>query len=117
LLDEMVVKIIEETAEGIQQRYAIEMEALGMDQNHIHLLCAAHPKIAPGEIVRIFKSITAREIFRRDPQIKKELWGGEFWSDGYYAATVGERGNWSKVENYIQKQGKPKEDLRQIRLF
>ena len=117
LLDEMVVKIIEETAEGIEQRYAIEMEALGMDKNHIHLLCGAHPKISPGEIVRIFKSITAREIFRRYPQIKKELWGGEFWSDGYYAATVGERGNWSKVENYIQKQGKPKEDLKQIRLF
>ena len=43
LLDEMVVKIIEETAEGIQQRYAIEMEALGMDKNHIHLLCSVHP--------------------------------------------------------------------------
>ena len=117
LLDEMVVKIIKETAEGIQQRYAIEMEALGMDKNHIHLLFSAHPKISPGEIVRIFKSITAREIFRRYPQIRKELWGGEFWSDGYYVATVGDRGNWSQVEKYIQKQGKPKEDLKQIRLF
>ncbi len=118
LLDEMVVKIIEETAIGIQQeRYAIEMEVLEIDKNHIHLLCAAHPKIASGEIVRIFKNITAREIFRRYPQIKKELWGGEFWFDGYYAATVGERGNWSKVENYIQKQSKPKEDLKQIKLL
>ena len=113
----MLVKIIEETAEGIKQRYAIEMEALEMDKNHIHLLCSAHPKIATGEIARIFKNITAREIFRRYPQIRKELWGGEFWSDGYYVATVGERGNWSQVENYIQKQGKPKEDLKQIRLF
>ena len=71
LLDKMVIKIIEETAEGIQERYAIEMEALGMDKNHIHLLSSAHPKISPGEIVRIFKSITAREIFRRYPEIKK----------------------------------------------
>lgn len=75
------------------------------------------PRYHQGEIVRIFKSITAREIFRRYPEIKKELWGGEFWSDGYYIAIVGERGNWSKVENYIQKQGKSKEDLRQLRLF
>lgn len=117
LLDEMVAKIIEETAEGIQQRYAIEMEALGMDKNHIHLLSPAHPKISPGEIARIFKSITAREIFRRYPQIKQDLWGGEFWSDGYYVATVGDRGNWSQVKKYIQKQGKPKEDLKHIRLF
>jgi len=93
LLDKIVIKIIEETAEGIQERYAIEMEALEMVKDHIHLLSSAHPKISPEEIVRIFKSITAREIFRRHSGIKKELWGGEFWSDGYYVATVGERGN------------------------
>ena len=80
----MVIKIIEETAEAIQKRYAIEMEALGMEKNHIHLLSNAHPKISLGEIVRIFKSITAREIFRRYPEIKKELWGEEFWYDEYY---------------------------------
>ena len=94
----MVIKIIEETAEGIQERYAIEMEALGMDKNHIHLLSSAHPKILAGEIVRIFKSITVRKVFRRYPKIKKYLWGGEFWSDGYYVTTVGERGNWPIVE-------------------
>jgi len=55
-----VIKIIEETAEGIQERYAIEMEALGMDKNHIHLLSSAHPKISPGEIVRIFRNYYCR---------------------------------------------------------
>ena len=103
LLDEMVVKIIGETAEGIKQWYTVEMEALGMDKNHIHLLSPAHPKISPGEIARIFKSINDREIFRRYPQIKQYLWGGEFWSDGYYVATVGDRGNWSQVEKRIQR--------------
>jgi asparagine synthetase B (glutamine-hydrolysing) len=53
--------------------------------------------------VQIFKSITAREVFRRKPSVKKELWGGEFWSDGYYVATVGERANWDIVESYVQK--------------
>ena len=46
LLDKLVIKIIEETAEGIQERYAIEMEALGMDKNHIYLLFSAYPKIS-----------------------------------------------------------------------
>ena len=55
----------------------MEMEALGTDNNHIHLLCSAHPKVAPGRIVQIFKSLTAREIFRRQPAVKRELWGGE----------------------------------------
>ena len=117
LLDKEVVEIIKETAIGIQERYAIEIEAMGIDKDHIHILCGAHPKVSPGQIVQIFKSITGREIFRRKPSVKKELWGGEFWTDGYYVGTVGERGNWATVEKYIQEQGKPKEELKQLELF
>ncbi len=102
---------------GIGQRYAIEMEAIGMDKDHIHILCSSHPRMSPGEIVRIFKSITGREVFRRKPLVRKELWGGEFWADGYYVATVGERGNWKTVEEYILSRGETKEELRQLELF
>ena len=117
LLDEEVVGIILETAQGISDRYAIDMESIGCDRDHIHLLCSAHPKIAPGQIVRVFKSITAREIFRIKPSVKRELWGGEFWTDGYYVATVGERANWHTVEAYVKKQGQPGNTLRQLKLF
>jgi putative transposase len=117
LLDRDVVEIIRETAIGIQERYEIDLERIGMDSDHIHLLCGAHPKIAAGRIVQIFKSITAREIFKRKPEVKKDLWGGEFWSDGYYAGTVGERGDWGSVERYIVSQGKPREELKQLKLF
>ena len=117
LIDEELTDIIKETASGIAERYAIEMEAIGCDKDHIHLLCGAHPKIAPGRIVQIFKSITAREIFRRKPSVKKALWGGEFWTDGYYVATVSERANWDTVEKYVQKQGKPRTDVKQLKLF
>ena len=71
LLDETVVKIIVETAVEISERYDIEFEQIGCDRDHIHLLCSAHPKVAPGQIVRVFKSITAREIFRRKPSVKR----------------------------------------------
>ena len=117
LLDEEVTRILRETAGSIAERYPIAMEALGTDKNHIHLLCSAHPKVAPGRIVQIFKSITVREIFRRQPAVKRELWGGEFWSDGYDVATVGERANWQMVERSVQRQGYPKEDAQQLTLF
>ena len=117
LLDEAVTTIIREMAAEIAERFPIEMGAMGTDQNHIHLLCSAHPKMAPGRIVQIFKSLTAREIFRRKPAVKRVLWGGEFWTDGYYVATVGERANWQIVERYVQRQGLPQEDLRQLRMF
>ncbi|HEY4479677.1 MAG TPA: IS200/IS605 family transposase [Candidatus Paceibacterota bacterium] len=65
-----------------------------------------HPKYSIGQFVRLYKSITAKQIFLKFPEIKKELWGDEFWTDGYYAATVGEQGNWHIAEQYIKKQGK-----------
>lgn len=69
LLDEVVTTIIQKTAAEIAERFLIEMETIGTDKNHIHLLCSAHPKVAPGRIVQIFKSLTAREIFRREPTV------------------------------------------------
>ena len=117
LLDAAVTMIIQETAAEIAERFPIEMEAIGTDKNHLHLLGSAHPKVAPGRMVQIFKRITAREIFRRNPAVKRVRWGGEFWTDGYSVATVGERANWQTVERYVQRQGQPREDLRQLRMF
>ena len=117
MLDEEVERVIIETSKGIEERYDIEFERIGCDGDHIHILCSAHPKISPGQVVRVFKSLTAREIFKRVPRVKKKLWGGEFWTDGYYVATVGERGGWEVVERYVMNQGKPKETLRQLNLF
>jgi len=117
LLDEEVTAIIQEMAAEIAARFPIEMEAIGTDKNQIHLLCSAHPKMPPGRIVPIFKSITAGEIFRRKPAVKRGLWDGEFWTDGYSVATVGERANWQTGERYVQRQGQPRADLRQLRMF
>ena len=90
---------------------------MGTDQNHIHLRCSAHPKMAPGLIVQIFKRLTAREIFRQKPAVKRVLWGGEFWTDGYDVATVGEWATWQTVERYVPRQGQPREDLPQLRML
>ena len=99
-----------------EERYEIEIEKLGADNDHIHLLCSLHPKYSIGQTVHLYKNVTAKQLFRHHPDLRKELWGGEFWTDGYYAATVGERGNWEVVKNYILKQGKKLEDVN-LRLF
>ena len=118
LLDAEVVEIMRQKQIAIKERYEIEIEiAIVTDKDHIHLSCGGHPKLLPGHIVQIFKSITAREVFLRKPSVKKELWGGESWTDGYYVATVGERANWQTVESYVQNQGKAKGDLRQLPLL
>ena len=109
---------INHIAQEIKERYTIEFEQLGYDQDHIHILCSFPPKYSGSQIVGIFKSITARELFKQFPALKKELWGGEFWSDGFYLATVGERGNWQQVERYVANQGKTRpEGPLQLRLL
>lgn len=110
LLDTKITLAITQIAKGIEERYDIEFENIGCDQDHIHILCSFAPsKYKGGDVVRIFKSLTARLLFKQFPELKKDLWGGEFWSDGYYLATVGERGNWQVVKKYVQNQGKTTE--------
>ena len=111
LLSQAVVASITTTLHGIEERYDITIEQVGDDKNHIHLLISFHPKYSIGEIVRTLKSITARQLFAELPDLKKELWGGEFWTDGYYAGTVGTGGSWAVVERYVKNQGKNIKDL------
>lgn len=106
LLSPDITKAIREIAMEISARYDIWFEQLGCDQNHIHILCSFHPKLSGSEVVRTFKSITARNLFKRFPELRKDLWGGEFWSDGYFISTISEKGNWKQVKAYVRNQGK-----------
>jgi putative transposase len=108
---------ISRLAEEIAIRYDIEFEKIGYDQDHIHILASFPPKYSGSQVVGMFKSITVRQLFKQFPLLKQDLWGGEFWSDGFYMATVSERGNWSVVEQYVANQGKTKEALQQLRLL
>lgn len=78
---------------------------VGTDKDHIHLLIQSVPKYSPTQIVTIVKSLTAKAVFAECPQVKKKLWGGQFWSDGYYVATVSEHGNEEVIGNYVKNQG------------
>ena len=116
LLDQEVEKKLKEISIELCERYEFKIEQIGADLDHVHLLCSFHPKYGGGQIVRVFKSNTARELFRAFPKLKRDLWGGEFWSDGYFLATVSTGGNWNVVERYVKNQGKKPEDV-QLRMW
>lgn len=78
---------------------------IGTDKDHVHLLIQSVPTYSVTKIVTIIKSVTAREIFKRCPHVKKILWGGEFWTDGYFASTVGKHGDESMIGKYVKNQG------------
>ncbi len=92
---------------------------MATDGNHVHVLMGAPPRYSPAEVVKVIKSITGREIFRQFPQVKEELWGGEFWGDGYYVRTVGSEVTEAVIREYIKKQGQETQhkSYEQLRLF
>jgi len=120
VFDDDVDKVLKEVCLDIEQRYQVKFLEIGTDKDHVHFLVQSVPTYNVTKIVTMIKSFTAREIFKRCPQVKKKLWGGEFWTDGYYASTVGKHGDEGKIANYVKNQGKEYNKLhddRQLRLF
>jgi REP element-mobilizing transposase RayT len=114
-----VDEVLKEICIKIEDRYQIKFLEIGIDKDHVHLLVQSVPTYSVTKIVRMIKSLTAREIFKVCPQVKKQLWGGEFWSDGYFATTVGKHGDEKMIADYVQNQGNTYEMLyesRQLRL-
>ena len=90
----------------ISQRYEITFVEIGVDKDHAHFLIQSVPMLSPKRIVQIVKSITAREIFERVPEVKKFLWGGAFWTSGYFINTVSKQGNENSIGEYVKNQGR-----------
>jgi putative transposase len=92
----------EQIIREIGEDYGFEIEQMEVSRDHVHILLSFPPKHSIGEVVRIIKSISARELFREFPQIKKKLWSGELWGDGYFARTVGDRVTAEVIRDYIK---------------
>ena len=100
-VDAALVSVCQEIA----NRYEIEFIEIGVDRNHVHFLVQSVPTYSPTKIVRVVKSITGRQLLAQMPELKKALWGGELWSNGYFVNTVGRFGSESGTQRYIAEQG------------
>ncbi len=120
VFDREVDELLKEVCVEIEERYQIKFLEIGTDKDHVHMLVQSVPSYSVTKLVTMIKSLTAREIFKQRPSVKKQLWGGEFWSDGYFASTVGKHGDEKSIVSYVQKQGNTYEKLyesRQLKLF
>ena len=113
VFDTEVDRVLKEICLEITQRYELVFLEIGTDKNHVHFLVQSVPSYSPTKIVKIVKSLTARELFQRVPSVKKQLWGGEFWSKGYFISTVGRHGSEEVIRRYVKNQGTEK-DYKQL---
>ena len=111
-LEQDCVEKVKEICRGLEERYPLKFETTGFDEDHVHFLLQSVPRYSPSRIFQIVKSITAIKLFEAYPTLKKELWGGEFWSDGGFVGTVGEGINAEIIRKYIKNQGRKGDQLR-----
>ncbi len=106
VIDGVISEYIKEVCFKIGERYEIQFIEIGTDDDHVHFLVQSVPTMTVSNIVRTIKSLTAREVFKNHPEVKRDLWGGNFWTSGFYANTVGMYGNKEVIKKYVENQGK-----------
>ena len=106
VFDRHVDEMIKEICLEIEKRYEVKFLEIGTDGDHAHFLVQSVPTYSVMKLVTMIKSITAREVFKRCPEVEEKLWGGEFWTDGYFVSTVGKHGNEDMIRDYVKKQGR-----------
>jgi REP element-mobilizing transposase RayT len=111
--DENVDGTLIAACEEIGKRFEIDFLEIGAEGERVHFLAASASEYSPEKIVRTIKTITAKEIFKKHPELKKQLWGGKCWSDGYCISTTGEYGNKETLAGLITARGK-ESDYKQL---
>ena len=91
---------------GVFQRIAEEHEfvigTMEVMEDHGHIVVEVPPRYSPAKVVQVMKSISAREVFRQFPELKEQLWAGEFWNDGYFVRSVGDKVTSDVIRRYIE---------------
>jgi len=109
VIDNKVDTAIRDICLEIQKRYEIHFVEIGTDRDHVHFLVQSVPSSSVTKLVTMIKSITARHVLKTMPELKKELWGANLWTSGFYASTVGKKGNEATIINYVKEQGRTNE--------
>ena len=94
-----------------------EVDVMEIAEDHIHIFWGFPPRYSISKVVLRLKGVSAREIFRKYPEVKKELWGGEFWEDGYFVRTVGEKVTKDIIRKYIKYHKDHEKSPKQLKLF
>ena len=116
ILDGEVTEYLKEVFEKIAQEYEFEIDTIGIMEDHVHIFVGAPPRYSPAEIVQTMKSISAREVFKKYPKLRKQLWAGELWNDGYFVRSVGDNVVADVIRKYIEYQTH-EENSSQLKMF
>ena len=90
------------------------IDTMEVMEDHVHLCLSAPPRSAPARIGPILTSISARELFARCPRLRRQLWGGQLWEDGYFVRSVGDAVTAEIIRRSIRYQQSPQNIQRNL---
>ena len=105
LVDE-VAQYTKEVFQQIADEYGFWIDTMEVMEDHVHVFIEVPPKYSPAEVVQILKSISARQVFKKFRKLRKQLWSGKLWSDGYFARSVGDKVTADIIRRYIEYQAR-----------
>ncbi len=105
VMSKHVDEVLRQACAEIEKRWEVRFLEIGLDRDHAHFLIQSVPTYSPSRIVQMVKSVIAREVFAQAPEVKRQLWGGAFWGEGYFVNTVGQHGSESVIAAYVARQG------------
>jgi putative transposase len=112
-----IKKHVKEIFEEIAENHDFEIDTLEVAQDHVHIFLSFPPPYSISKVVAMLKTISASVIFKQHPEVKEELWGGQFWEDGYFVRTVGDKVTADVIRKYIKYHREQEKSPKQLKLF
>jgi len=116
ILDKEVSDYLKTIFNMIAEEYEFRIDTMEVMEDHVHIFVEVPPKYSPARVVQVMKSISAREVFREFPSLRKQLWAGELWNDGYFVRSVGDKVTADVIRRYIEYQTH-EDDSIQLNMF
>ena len=104
ILSREVSEYLKEVFQRIAEEYEFRIDTMEVMEDHVHIFVEAPPRYSPAQVVQVLKSVSGREVFKKFPKLRKQLWAGEFWSDGYFVKSVGDKVTAEIIRRYIEYQ-------------
>ena len=112
-----VKETVEYTFREVANNHDLEIDTMEIAKDHVHIFLSFPPRYSIAKVVGMLKSITAKEVFKEHPEVEDELWGGQFWEDGYFARTVGDKVTEKVIRNYLNYHQEKEQSAEQLELF